>query len=193
MTSLPCHVAHGLTLPLPYHVAHELMVSLWHNVAYELIMSPPWHVTYVLMMSLPCHAVHGLYCLVSWPMGSSSPFHLSISPSPMVPVWLPDLPAHVFQVNGLFVKLPAQVSNTVSLNESQGSITITQVSGVQVTFSPEGKVTIIARENLTNKLCAPCGDFNDNVSDDLRLPSGRVVGTIAEVIDAWKARDFTGW
>ncbi|XP_006036205.3 IgGFc-binding protein-like isoform X1 [Alligator sinensis] len=96
------------------------------------------------------------------------------------------------QVNGLFVKLPAQVSNTVSLNESQGSITITQVSGVQVTFSPEGEVTIIARENLINKLCAPCGDFNDNVSDDLRLPSGRVVGTIAEVIDAWKARDFTG-
>ncbi|XP_026517942.1 alpha-tectorin-like [Terrapene carolina triunguis] len=63
---------------------------------------------------------------------------------------------------------------------------------MQVLFSPSGVVMLKVGESLANKLCAPCGNFNGNVSDDLRLPSGKIVGSIAEVIDAWKARNFLG-
>nr|XP_023969252.1 IgGFc-binding protein-like [Chrysemys picta bellii] len=95
-------------------------------------------------------------------------------------------------VNGRSVPLPAKISDAVSVRESQGGVAVVQALGMQVLFSPSGEVTVRVGENLANKLCAPCGNFNGDVSDDLRLPSGGVTGNITEVIDAWKARDFSG-
>ncbi|KAG6921868.1 hypothetical protein G0U57_004924 [Chelydra serpentina] len=65
-------------------------------------------------------------------------------------------------------------------------------SGMQVLFSSSGEVTVRVSENLANKLCAPCGNFNGDISNDLRLPIGGIAGNITEVINAWKARDFSG-
>uniref|UniRef100_A0A8C0IRT1 VWFD domain-containing protein n=1 Tax=Chelonoidis abingdonii TaxID=106734 RepID=A0A8C0IRT1_CHEAB len=96
-------------------------------------------------------------------------------------------------VNGLSVQLPANVSNAVSVIKSQSGMAVVQTSGIRVLFSPSGEVTLRVGESLANKLCAPCGNFNGDISDDLQLPSGQIVGNIAEVIDAWKARDFLGW
>ncbi|KAH1179863.1 hypothetical protein KIL84_005913 [Mauremys mutica] len=96
------------------------------------------------------------------------------------------------EVNGRSVQLPANVSDAVSVSESQGGVAVVQASGMQVLFSPSGEVMLRVGESLANKLCAPCGNFNGDVSDDLQLPSGQIVGNIAEVIDAWKARDFLG-
>ncbi|XP_044847402.1 kielin/chordin-like protein [Mauremys mutica] len=95
-------------------------------------------------------------------------------------------------VNGRSGQLPANVSDAVSVSESQGGVAVVQASGMQVLFSPSGEVTLRVGESLANKLCAPCGNFNGDVSDDLQLPSGQIVGNIAEIIDAWKARDFLG-
>ncbi|XP_067399057.1 IgGFc-binding protein-like [Emydura macquarii macquarii] len=95
-------------------------------------------------------------------------------------------------VNGRQMQLPAKISNAVSVSEFQGGVSVAQASGLQVLFSPSKEVMIKVGESLANKLCAPCGNFNGNSSDDLRLPSGKVAGSIAEVIDAWKARDFLG-
>ncbi|XP_053123550.1 IgGFc-binding protein-like [Hemicordylus capensis] len=93
-------------------------------------------------------------------------------------------------VNGLLVQLPLKVSESVSITETQGSIIIDQNSRTQVVFSPNGRVSVRVTAALAGKMCAPCGNFNGNISDDLRLPSGQIAGSIAEVIDAWKARDF---
>ncbi|KYO24640.1 hypothetical protein Y1Q_0021924 [Alligator mississippiensis] len=93
-------------------------------------------------------------------------------------------------VNGRSTQLPVQVSETVSVSESQGTITITQAAGVQVQLSSNGEVTVMVKKTLANQLCAACGDFNGNASNDLQLPSGKIVGTITEIIDSWKARDF---
>ncbi|XP_050786923.1 LOW QUALITY PROTEIN: IgGFc-binding protein-like [Gopherus flavomarginatus] len=95
-------------------------------------------------------------------------------------------------VNGRPVPLPVKISDAVSVRESQGGVAVVQAVGVQVLFSPSGEVTVIVSESLANKLCASCGNFNGDVSDDLQLPSGGVAGNITEVIDAWKARDFSG-
>ncbi|CAM4677764.1 unnamed protein product [Lepidochelys olivacea] len=95
-------------------------------------------------------------------------------------------------VNGRPVPLPAKISDAVSVHKSQGGVAVVQASGLQVLFSPSGEVLLRVGESLANKLCAPCGNFNGDVSDDLRLPSGGVAGNITEVINAWKARDFSG-
>ncbi|XP_009580001.1 PREDICTED: IgGFc-binding protein-like, partial [Fulmarus glacialis] len=96
------------------------------------------------------------------------------------------------QVNGLFTRLPAMVSKAISLSAVAGNITISHTSGMDVLFSPSGEVTVTVGAALVNRLCAPCGNFNGDPSDDLKLPDGRIVRSIAEVVDAWKARDFTG-
>lgn len=97
------------------------------------------------------------------------------------------------QVNGLFTRLPAPVSEAISLNAMEGNVTISHTSGLEVLFSPSGEVTLTVRATLANRLCAPCGNFNGDAQDDLRLPNGRVAESIAEVVDAWKAKDFAGW
>ncbi|NWZ28376.1 FCGBP protein, partial [Asarcornis scutulata] len=95
-------------------------------------------------------------------------------------------------VNGLFTRLPAEVSEAISMSTAAGNVTISHTSGLDVLFSPNGEVTLTARAALVNRLCAPCGNFNGDASDDLKLPDGRTVKNIADVIDAWKAKDFAG-
>ncbi|XP_010569784.1 PREDICTED: IgGFc-binding protein-like [Haliaeetus leucocephalus] len=95
-------------------------------------------------------------------------------------------------VNGLFTRLPTAVSDAISLSAVAGNITVSHTSGMDVVFSPNGEVTVTVGASLVNRLCAPCGNFNGDPSDDLKLPDGRTVRNIAEVVDAWKARDFAG-
>uniref|UniRef100_A0A8C5F079 VWFD domain-containing protein n=1 Tax=Gopherus evgoodei TaxID=1825980 RepID=A0A8C5F079_9SAUR len=73
-------------------------------------------------------------------------------------------------VNGRPVPLPVKISDAVSVRESQGGVAVVQALGVQVLFSPSGEVTVTVSESLANKLCASCGNFNGDVSDDLQLP-----------------------
>ncbi|NXC37851.1 FCGBP protein, partial [Penelope pileata] len=95
-------------------------------------------------------------------------------------------------VNGLFTRPPATVSDSVSLDVAEGNVTISHVSGLEVLFGPSGEVTLTAGTTLANRLCAPCGNFNGDAGDDLRLPNGRAADNMAEVVDAWKAKDFAG-
>ncbi|KAJ6663498.1 hypothetical protein lerEdw1_009577 [Lerista edwardsae] len=96
-------------------------------------------------------------------------------------------------VNGQSAKLPVIVSEAVSVSLFQDVLTINHGTALQVVFGLQGEVTVKAQDSLSGKLCASCGNFNRDSSDDLILPNGKVVGNLAEVIDAWKARDFGGW
>ncbi|XP_067316854.1 IgGFc-binding protein-like [Anolis sagrei] len=95
-------------------------------------------------------------------------------------------------VNGQPVQLPAIVSEVISVHFSDNIVTLSHGTSLQVLFDLKGEVTVKVKEALEEKLIASCGNFNGNSSDDLTLPNGKVVGNIAEVIDAWKARDFIG-
>ncbi|NWS50589.1 FCGBP protein, partial [Probosciger aterrimus] len=95
-------------------------------------------------------------------------------------------------VNGLATHLPTNVSKAISLRTTHGNVTISHASGVDVLFSPKGSLTLTVGATMVNGLCAPCGNFNGDPKDDLELPDGRSVRSIAEVVDAWKAKDFTG-
>ncbi|XP_053908624.1 IgGFc-binding protein-like [Cuculus canorus] len=96
-------------------------------------------------------------------------------------------------VNGLFTRLPTMVSKGVSINATTGNVIISHISsGMDVVFSRSGEMTVTVGATLVNQLCAPCGNFNGDANDDLQLPDGRPVRSISEVLDAWKAKDFTG-
>ncbi|XP_048357601.1 IgGFc-binding protein-like [Sphaerodactylus townsendi] len=95
-------------------------------------------------------------------------------------------------VNGKPAQLPVTTSEAVSVRLSQDVVTISQGTALQVLFGLRGEVTVKVKASLEGKLCASCGNFNGDNADDLRLPNGKIVGDIAEVIDAWRARDFSG-
>ncbi|KAJ7304151.1 hypothetical protein JRQ81_011680, partial [Phrynocephalus forsythii] len=95
-------------------------------------------------------------------------------------------------VNGQRMQLPTRVSEVVSVNLTEEEVSITRGNALQILLGLQGEVTVKVKDTLAGKLCASCGNFNDDSSDDLVLPNGRVVENMAEVIDAWKARDFIG-
>ncbi|NXI35870.1 FCGBP protein, partial [Galbula dea] len=95
-------------------------------------------------------------------------------------------------VNGLFSHLPTTVAKSISLSLVARNISISHPSGVNILFNPNGEVVVTVGAKLVNQLCAPCGNFNGDPRDDLKLPDGRTMKSIAEVVDAWKARDFAG-
>ncbi|XP_051638754.1 IgGFc-binding protein-like isoform X1 [Manacus candei] len=95
-------------------------------------------------------------------------------------------------VNGLFTRLPATISDSVSVTSSPGNVTVTHRSGMSVTVTRDGEATITVASNLAARLCAPCGNFNGNPRDDLKLPDGRDAQSVGEVVDMWKSRDFAG-
>lgn len=97
---------------------------------------------------------------------------------------------YVFQVNGRLVRLPYRISQAISVSETQDGILINQDSQVQVHLRSDGEVTVGVKKTLAGKLCAPCGNFNGNSSDDLKLPNGMVETNIAELLHAWEAKDF---
>ncbi|XP_062996673.1 IgGFc-binding protein-like [Elgaria multicarinata webbii] len=95
-------------------------------------------------------------------------------------------------VNGHLVPLPVKASQDVSVSLSKDGIVIELASEIEVLLRPCGEVLVQVSDRLAGELCASCGNFNGNSADDLELPDGKVAGNIAEVIDAWKAMDFSG-
>ncbi|XP_053123557.1 IgGFc-binding protein-like [Hemicordylus capensis] len=91
-------------------------------------------------------------------------------------------------VNGRSVTLPYR-KNGMSVSKVDDGVVIDQHSQVQVHLHPDGEVTVKVSETFAGKLCAPCGDFNGDSSDDLKLPNGKVEKNIAELLNAWKAKD----
>ncbi|XP_059575337.1 IgGFc-binding protein [Alligator mississippiensis] len=92
-------------------------------------------------------------------------------------------------VNGRLVKLPL-VSKSFSISLSQDAVVITNKSSLDVLFHPGKEVTVKVSSILANQLCAPCGNYNGNSADDLRLPSGAVAKSLSGVLEAWEATDL---
>ncbi|KAH0631341.1 hypothetical protein JD844_005630 [Phrynosoma platyrhinos] len=93
-------------------------------------------------------------------------------------------------VNGRSVKLPYKVSKTVTVSPVHDGILVDQASQVQVHLRSDGEVTVKVKATFAGKLCAPCGNFNGDSSDDLQLPSGQSEMNIAEVLHAWRSKDY---
>uniref|UniRef100_A0A8C8S5Q3 IgGFc-binding protein n=1 Tax=Pelusios castaneus TaxID=367368 RepID=A0A8C8S5Q3_9SAUR len=95
-------------------------------------------------------------------------------------------------VRGVARNESVNVSSTLSIHKSQGTIMIVKASTVKILFNPSGgEVTVTVSNSLANKLCALCGNFNGDSSDDLQLRDGTIVKNITLAFESWKARDFS--
>ncbi|XP_072836222.2 IgGFc-binding protein isoform X1 [Pogona vitticeps] len=92
-------------------------------------------------------------------------------------------------VNGRLVNVP-YTKDAVTVNKNQDGLVVDLASQVQVHLHPKGEIAVKVKETLAEKLCAPCGNFNGDSSDDLKTPSGELEKTTVEILHAWKAKDF---
>ncbi|KAM6428804.1 IgGFc-binding protein-like [Liasis olivaceus] len=92
-------------------------------------------------------------------------------------------------VNGQRVMLPYKKSS-MSMRRIQDKIVIDQDAQVQVYLHPDGMVTMRTKETLRGKLCAPCGNFNRDHLDDLKLSSGEKTNNFDEVLKSWEVEDY---
>ena len=95
------------------------------------------------------------------------------------------------QVNGIPSTIPAQVSDQLSIRESQNVVSITQTPHLVVTLSPTGEVTVTVTKELSRELCGVCGDYDGDAANDLRGPDGKLVADFLAMTKALSAPDFT--
>ncbi|XP_029432759.1 IgGFc-binding protein-like [Rhinatrema bivittatum] len=91
-------------------------------------------------------------------------------------------------VNGRQVKIPTQVPGSVSL-EVVGSKFAIRLPEVTVEISVSG-VDLRVTEFMASRLCAACGNYNGERSDDLMSPEGKTASSMTEMMATWMARDF---
>ncbi|XP_007443211.2 IgGFc-binding protein-like [Python bivittatus] len=92
-------------------------------------------------------------------------------------------------VNGRSVKLLHKVSKAVTISKDQDGIVIDRIPDLQIHFHSDGEVTVKVKDIPPQKLCGPCGNFNGDPTDDLKLPSGKSEN-IVEALHSWRAKDF---
>ncbi|NXL40884.1 FCGBP protein, partial [Glaucidium brasilianum] len=94
-------------------------------------------------------------------------------------------------VNGVLATLPVDISNTLTITETRGTIWITQKPQFVLGLSPTGEVTLTVAQELSKQLCGFCGNYDGNAADDLRGPDGKLVGNVVALAKAWRAPDFS--
>ncbi|XP_010189555.1 PREDICTED: kielin/chordin-like protein, partial [Mesitornis unicolor] len=97
----------------------------------------------------------------------------------------------LLQVNGVPTPLPVEVSPKLSINETRGTLWLTQDPEFVIGLSPAGEVTVMVARDLSKGLCGLCGDYDGDAANDLRGPDGKLVGDTVALAKAWRAPDFT--
>ncbi|NWX23247.1 FCGBP protein, partial [Aegotheles bennettii] len=94
-------------------------------------------------------------------------------------------------VNGVPAALPVDISGSVTIAETRGTIWVTQDPQLVIGLSPGGEVTVTVTKDLSQKLCGLCGDYDGHAANDLRGPDGKLLGDAVALAKAWRAPDFT--
>ncbi|KAG9482833.1 hypothetical protein GDO78_011460 [Eleutherodactylus coqui] len=95
-------------------------------------------------------------------------------------------------INGWELEASRDLGNgSVKIQISQSETTIELYNEITVTFSRSGDIQITVKEKLSGKICGPCGNFNRDSNDDLRLKTGEVSSDISSTIRSWIAKHLS--
>ncbi|NXC42152.1 FCGBP protein, partial [Penelope pileata] len=94
-------------------------------------------------------------------------------------------------VNGIPTSIPAQISDRLSISQSQNSIFITQNPHLNISLTPSGEVTVTVTKELRGGLGGICGDYDGDAANDFRGPDGKLVANFGAMTQIWRAPDFT--
>ncbi|KAM6188764.1 IgGFc-binding protein [Sarcoramphus papa] len=94
-------------------------------------------------------------------------------------------------VNGVPATLPVEVSSTLTVTDTQGTIWITQKPKFVIGLSSAREMTVVVAHDLSKQLCGICGNYDGNAANDLLGPDGKLVRDVVAVVNAWRAPDFT--
>ncbi|XP_043936388.1 IgGFc-binding protein-like [Protopterus annectens] len=94
-------------------------------------------------------------------------------------------------VNGRPVQIPAKAGKDISLTSLENMTVIKYSSNIKVSISTTGEIIVVVGDDFANRLCGACGNFNDDKSDDMKLPDGKITVSINDFLNAWKAKDFS--
>ncbi|XP_069497205.1 IgGFc-binding protein-like [Ambystoma mexicanum] len=86
---------------------------------------------------------------------------------------------------------PVLVNGVITVFKSQEDLIIEEKGKVRLTIGPNGSVGVQAWDTFASLLCGACGNYNDNPDDDLRLSGGGSASDTTEMINSWKAPDFS--
>ncbi|CAG9819013.1 unnamed protein product, partial [Phaedon cochleariae] len=77
--------------------------------------------------------------------------------------------------NGTIVSLPFKVDGRFRAEQKKEFVEITFNNGFKVFWNFKSFVEVVAPASFKNKLCGLCGNYNNDVQDDLTTKAGRVV------------------
>ncbi|MBN3317980.1 FCGBP protein, partial [Atractosteus spatula] len=100
---------------------------------------------------------------------------------------------HQTWVNGKQVALPQKLKNELSIHISDKLVIIEKKSAVRVSYSVTEEVTVAVSAHLAGRTCGACGNFNGDGKDDMVTAGGKISVSVSEIIDSWRAKDFSGW
>ncbi|XP_066465362.1 IgGFc-binding protein-like [Eleutherodactylus coqui] len=95
-------------------------------------------------------------------------------------------------INGWELEASRDLGNgSVKIQTSQSETTIELYNEITVKFTKSGDIQITAKEKLSGEICGPCGNFNGDYIDDLRLKTGEVSSDISFTIRSWIAKHLS--
>ncbi|CAN2388181.1 binding of sperm to zona pellucida, partial [Pristimantis euphronides] len=92
-------------------------------------------------------------------------------------------------VNGRLETFPV-VSGIVSANVGDSSVSIQIGADLRLELTYSGNLAIHVSAKLSEAVCGACGNFNGDVSDDLKSPGGNAVTNVLQLIASWRAQDL---
>ncbi|XP_014350371.1 alpha-tectorin, partial [Latimeria chalumnae] len=93
----------------------------------------------------------------------------------------------IIKLNEVTISLPfVHPSDNLQIYRTMTSLVIESEGFLKIQYSSLGTLSITLSTTFYNSTCGLCGYFNNNPTDDFRLPSGKVTDNLAVFLESWK-------